>query len=154
MMLKSINTAISFGLLIAVVGGSFYYVYATAPIKPWTGITEGLFLSPAAVEALGLEQERGFLIFTIASSSPADKAGLRGGGAEDSVTINGIQIPIDGDIIVSMDGRQINGIDDVCGVLAQKQVGDNVMIEASRAGKLLQANVILEELPPGETTKC
>lgn len=149
-----VNTAISFSLLIAVVGGSFYYVYATAPIKPWTGITDGGFLTPAAAEALGLDQEHGFLIFTIAASSPADKAGLRGGDADDSVTLNGRQIPVGGDIIVSMDGRQINGIEDICEILGQKQVDDKVMVEVSRDGNLQQANIFLEGLPPGEITEC
>lgn len=147
-----VNTAISFGLLISVVGGSFYFVYATAPPKPWTGITDGGFLTPEAAEVLGLDQERGFLIFTITEASPADRAGLR--GSDDVFIMEDRRIPIGGDIVVSMDGRQINVLDDVCGVLAQKQVGDSVRFEVSRDGSLQQANVILEELPPGATTEC
>ena len=146
------NAFISFGLLISVVGGSFYFVSANAPIKPWTGITDGGFLTPDAAEVLGLSQEHGFLIFTITESSPADRAGLR--GSDDVFVIEDRQIPIGGDIIVSMDGRQINVIDDVCGVLGQKQVGDSVRFEISRDGGLQQANVFLEELPPDATTMC
>lgn len=147
-----VNTFISFGLLISVVGGSFYFVYANAPQKPWTGITDGLFLNPARAEALGLDREQGLLIFTIIQGSPADKAGLR--GSSDSVTINETEVPIGGDIIVGMDDSQISRIEDVCAVLAQKQVGDSVRFEVSRDGDLQQANVILEELPPGATTTC
>jgi len=146
------NTFISFGLLISVVGGSFYFVSANAPIKPWTGITDGGFLTPDAAEMLGLDQEHGFLIFTITDASPADRAGLR--GSDDVFVIEDRQIPIGGDIIVSMDGRQINVIDDVCTVLGQKQVGDSVRFEVSRDGSLRQANVFLEELPPDATTMC
>lgn len=151
-MQNPVNTFISFGLLISVVGASFYFVSATALIKPWTGITDGRFLTPAAAEALGLNQEQGFLIFTIAEGSPADRAGLR--GSNDVVIKEDRQIPIGGDIIVSMDGRQIIGIDDVCAVLAEKQVGDSVRFEVSSDGNLREANVILEELPPGATTTC
>ena len=146
------NALISFALLISIVGGSFYLASANAPAKLWTGITEGGFLTPEAAEVLGLEQEHGFLIFTITESSPADRAGLR--GSDDVFVIEDRQIPIGGDIIVSMDGRPINVIDDVCGALGQKQVGDSVRFGISRDGSLQQANVFLEELPPGATTTC
>jgi S1-C subfamily serine protease len=149
-----VNTLISFGLLISVVGGSFYYVYATAPIKPWTGISAGVTITPDAAEMLGLERDHGFLIILIAPSSPADRAGLRGGSGDNTVLINGQQVSVDGDIIVSMDGREINQLADSCAVLAQKEVGDSVRFEVSRDGSLQQANVILEELPPGERTAC
>lgn len=149
-----VNTFISFGLLISVVGGSFYYVYDTAPIKPWTGITLGLTITPQAAETLGLERDHGFLIITIAPSSPADRAGLRGGSGDNPVIINEQQVSVDGDIIVSMDGREINQLEDICAVLAQKQVGDSVRFEVFRNGSLQQANVTLEELPPGERTTC
>ncbi len=149
-----VNTFISLGLLISVVGGSFYYVYATAPIKPWTGITLGLTITPQAAEMLLLGRDDGFLIIAIAPSSPADRAGLRGGSGDNPVIIDGKQVSVDGDIIVSMDGREISQLADICSVLAQKQVGDNVRFEVSRNGSLQQANVTLEELPPGERTTC
>ena len=148
------NAFISFGLLISVVGGSFYFVSANTPIKPWTGITAGAAITPEAAEALGFDRDHGFLIIAIAQSSPADRAGLRGGSGDNPVTINGEQISIDGDIIVSMDGMEIIQRADICAVLAQKQVGDSVRFEVSRDGSLRQANVFLEELPPGAMTTC
>ena len=148
------NAFISFGLLISVVGGSFYFVSANAPIKPWTGITAGAAITPEAAEALGLDRDHGFLIIAIAPSSPADSAGLRGGSGDNPVTINGEQVSIDGDIIVSMDGREIIQRADICAVLAQKQVGDSIRFEVYRDGSLRQANVFLEELPPGAMTTC
>jgi S1-C subfamily serine protease len=151
-MQNPVNTFISLGLLISVVGASFYFVSASAPIKPWTGIVDGLFLNPARAEALGLNRENGLLIVTITPDSPADKAGLR--GSNGVVTIDGTQVPIGGDIIVSIDGTQINEINDVCGVLAQKQIGDSVRFEISRDSNLQGANVILEELPSGARTTC
>jgi S1-C subfamily serine protease len=149
-----VNTFISLGLLISVVGGSFYFVSATAPIKPWTGITAGATIDPEAAERLGLERDHGFLIIAIAPSSPAERAGLRGGSGENPVDIDAQHISVDGDIIVSMDGRQINQREDICTVLGQKQVGDSVRFEVSRDGNLQQINVILEELPPGERSRC
>ncbi len=117
------------------------------------GITEGGFLSPEISEVLGLNQDYGFLIISIAPESPADKAGLQGGG-QDTVDIGGRTIPIDGDIIVSMDGKQINEFEDICSVLEQKQAGDSVRFVINRDGRLQEVNVTLEEAPPGETSDC
>lgn len=146
------NTFISFGLLVAVVAGSFYFVSASIPPKPWTGITDGLFLNPARAQALGLDRDQGLLIFTIIEGSPADRAGLR--GSNDTVMISDVQVPIGGDIIVSMDGSQINSIQDVCTVLNQKQIGDSVRFEVDRDGTLRHLDSVLEELPPGASTVC
>lgn len=150
---NSVNAVIAITLLAAIVAGSFYYVYAIATRGPWMGISSGTYLNPRVSELLGLKQDRGILIFAVAPQSPAEKAGLRGGGAE-IVEIAGQRIPVDGDIIVSMDGRQIIGVEDVCAVLEQKRVGDSVTVVASREGSLLEFNVILEESPPGERSQC
>jgi len=151
---NSVNTTISFGLLITIVGGSFYYVYATDPKDPWMGITAGAIISSDAPKELELDQDRGYLILTIAPSSPADRAGLRGGDPERSVTIDGRQIPVGGDIILSMDERQINQREDICAVLAQKQTGDSVKLEVSRDGSPFEANLILGEMPASANSFC
>ena len=149
-----VNTSISFGLLITIVGGSFYYVSAVDPKDPWTGITAGAIISPDAPETLELDQDHGYLILTIEPSSPADRAGLRGGDPERSVTIDGRQIPVGGDIILSMDERQINQRDDICAVLAQKQAGDSIKLEVSRDGSLFETNVLLGEMPSWTSSFC
>jgi S1-C subfamily serine protease len=116
------------------------------------GIADGAFITPEAAQALGLNEDHGFLIFAIAPSSPAAKAELQ--QADDNVSISGRTIPVGGDIIVSMDGRQINGPDDVCGIMGQKQVGDNVRIGINRDGRLQEVNLMLEESPPGSSSEC
>jgi S1-C subfamily serine protease len=151
-----VNIAISFVLLIAVVGGSFFYVSSRGtvelPPEPWIGITDGLIIMPAAAEALGLNQNHGLLIYTIAPASPADKAGLR--GATNVTIINGQQIPTGGDIVVRMDDKEISSPEDVCAVLAQKQVGDNISFVIDRNGDVMTVDLIVERLPPQATTIC
>ena len=148
-----INTIISFVLMITIVGGSFYYVYALTPRGPWMGITAGGILNAEVAGALGLDHEQGFLITEIEPSSPADKAGLQAGG-QNIVDIEGQQIPIDGDIIVNMDGIQINKVEDVCTVLEEKQVGDGVTLTVYRDGSSREVSVILEEAPLGQSPEC
>ena len=151
-----VNIAISFMVLIAVVGGSFFYVSSSGLVKlppePWIGITEGLKVTPAWAEALGLNQQHGVLIITISPGSPAEKAGLM--GANNVTVIGGESVPTGGDIIVSMDDRPINGREDVCAVLAQKEVGDSSKFVIDRRGEVREIDVVLEELPPQATSTC
>jgi len=143
-------------VLIAVVGGSFFYVSSSGLVKlppePWIGITEGLKVTPAWAEALGLNQQHGVLIITISPGSPAEKAGLM--GANNVTVIGGESVPTGGDIIVSMDDRPINGREDVCAVLAQKEVGDSSKFVIDRRGEVREIDVVLEELPPQATSTC
>ena len=151
-----VNIAISFMVLIAVVGGSFFYVSSSGLVKlppePWIGITEGLKVTPAWAEALGLNQQHGVLIITITPGSPAEKAGLM--GANNVTVIGGESVPTGGDIIVSMDDRPINGPEDVCAVLAQKEVGDSSKFVIDRRGEVRKIDVVLEEVPPQATSTC
>src|ERR671923_281393 len=117
------NTAISFALLISVVGASFYYVYATDPKEPWLGI-EGSNVTPAVAQILNLQQPRGFLIFAVETTSPADVAGLRGG--DRVVTVEGRPVVVGGDVIIAIDRMQIQGAEDIEALLARKTIGDTI----------------------------
>jgi len=122
------------------------------PPKPWIGITEGLVLTAARAEALGLNQQNGLLIMTIAPGSPAEKAGLM--GANNVTVINGVKVPTGGDILVSIDDRPINGPEDICAVLAQKEVGDSSKFVIDRNGKEQEIDLVLEELPSQTMSTC
>jgi serine protease Do len=117
------------------------------------GITAGGILNPEVARDLGLDQEQGFLITGIEPSSPADRAGLQAGG-QNTVDIEGQQIPVDGDIIVSMDGIQINKVEDVCAVLEGKPAGDSVALTVYKNGSSREVTVVLEEAPLGQSSEC
>jgi 2-alkenal reductase len=68
-------------------------------------------LTPSLARALGYKVDHGALIVTVTGGSPADKAGLRGGTREANVL--GRRIDAGGDVIVAIDGKPINGADDV-----------------------------------------
>jgi len=110
------NTAISFVLLIAVVGAAFSYVSGNPVefVEPWLGI-KGQIITGALVDELSLAQNQGFLITCIEPDSPADNEGLRAG-----------------DIITEVDGVTVIGIDDIAGVLEQKGIGDSVSFRIVR----------------------
>lgn len=137
-----VNTTISFGLLIAIVGGSFYYVSATDPKEPYLGIG-GRGVTPAVAQELNLQEARGLLIFVVDSGSPADVAGLRGG--DRVAVIDGQEWALGGDVITAIDDVQIQGVDDAGALLADKVAGDSVRFTIIRGGTTLDVNVVIGE---------
>lgn len=120
-----LNTAISFILLITVVGGSFYYVYATDPIEPYLGL-RGREVTPDIAQQLGVQEARGLLIVIVDPGSPADQAGLRAG-----------------DIITSIDNEPISGADDAEVILAPKEIGDTVRFTIIRDNTAQNVSVVV-----------
>jgi serine protease Do len=135
-----INTAISFVLLISVVGASFYYVYATDPKEAWLGI-EGSNVTPAIAQTLDLRQPRGFLIFAVETTSPADVAGLRGG--DRVVSIDGRPVVVGGDVIIAIDNTQIQGAEDIEALLASKRIGESIRFTVIRENSTQDLEVVL-----------
>jgi serine protease Do len=135
-----VNTAISSILLILVVGASFYYVYATDPKEPWLGI-EGSNVTPPIAQTLGLQEPRGFLIFAVETTSPADVAGLKGG--DRVVTIDGRPVVLGGDVIIAIDNMEIQGAEDIEALLATNTIGDSVDFTVIRGNSTQNFNVVL-----------
>ena len=101
---------------------------------PWLGIAGGLLTEEAAV-ALGLPaNQTGILIGDVIAGSPAANAGLRGGNNPD--------------VIIGVDGRQIDAFDDLLGYLVQQTVvGQTVELQILRDGQLQTVNVTLMARP-------
>ncbi len=68
-------------------------------------------LTPSLSRALGYKVDHGALIVDVSGGSPADAAGLRGGTREAHVL--GRTVATGGDVIVAIDGKPVNGADDV-----------------------------------------
>jgi S1-C subfamily serine protease len=135
-----VNTAISFAVLISVVGASFYYVSATDAPEPWLGI-EGSNVTPAIAQTLGLQEPSGFLIFSVEPSSPAEVAGLRGG--DRVVTIEGSPVVLGGDVIVAVDNIQILDAQDIEAQLSPKSIGDVIEFSVVRGSSTEEIDVEL-----------
>ena len=134
------NTAISFALLILVVGASFYYVYASHAKEPWLGI-EGSNVTPPIAQILGLQEAHGFVIFSVETGSPAELAGLKGG--DRVVIVDGRPVVLGGDIITAIDNVQIHGAEDIQALLADKTIGDRVHFTLIRGRNIQNIDVIL-----------
>ncbi|HEX7145116.1 MAG TPA: trypsin-like peptidase domain-containing protein [Gaiellaceae bacterium] len=68
-------------------------------------------LTPSLARALGYKADRGALIVRVTGGSPGDKAGLHGGNREADVL--GRTLETGGDVILAIDGKPVDGADDV-----------------------------------------
>ena len=112
---------------------------------PWLGIS-GRDIDPDLANALGLTDAKGFLVVSVVDDSPAAKAGLH--GSSQTIEIDGVSYPIDGDIIVAVDGIEVRKIDDILIHLQrQKAVGDEMVLDVIREGRTTSFVLVLEERP-------
>ena len=101
----------------------------------------GSELTPSLAQALNLGVDHGVLIGKVESGSPAAKAGLRAGTTQ--ATIQGQTMTLGGDVITSIDGKDIHTFDDLSGGIAAKKPGDTVQLGIYRDGKQTTVTVTL-----------
>ncbi len=111
----------------------------------WLGIT-GVALTPTLARAAGLNQsQRGILILDVSTGSPAEKAGLRGGSK--TVTVDGQEVKVGGDVIVGWNGRSLARMQDLRVLLAQADEGQEVTLTLLRGDQQIRVNVTLGASP-------
>jgi len=112
---------------------------------PWIGIT-GQDIDPDLAQALQLKQAKGFMIITVVDGSPADKAGLK--GRTMTLETGGKEYPAGGDIIISVDDKEVRKISDILILLQrEKSVGDTMVLGVLRDGEFLHITLELVERP-------
>src|SRR5499426_2356386 len=120
----------------------------------WSG-TEGEFLTDDMLDLFNVPNNmRGYLVKSVAKGSPGDEAGLRGGNRV--VTVDGKQMVLGGDIILSVDGIPADSAANMTKVrdqLATKQSGAPLKATILRAGKIIDLTGTVPEAartaPPG-----
>ncbi len=114
---------------------------------PWIGIS-GRDIDPDLAKVLNLNDTVGFLVITVVENSPAAKAGMH--GSDETVQVEEVHYLVGGDIILSVDGKQVRKIDDILIYLQRaKSVGDEMVLEILRDGKTTNITITLEERPNG-----
>jgi putative serine protease PepD len=91
-------------------------------------------LTPALAGSLGIDIDHGVMVTTVESNSAASKAGLRGPSSRGSA----------GDVIVSIDGKDVKSFDDLANYLDTKQPGDKIQVKLVRDGKDVTVDVTLD----------
>jgi S1-C subfamily serine protease len=112
---------------------------------PWIGIS-GRDIDPDMAKVLKLKDAIGFLVITVVKDSPAFKAGLI--GSDKTIEVDGVNYPVGGDIILSVDGNDVRKIDDILIHLQRvKAVGDEMILEVLRDGRTTNITITLVERP-------
>ena len=111
---------------------------------PWLGIT-GVSITPPLAEELDLTVDQGVLVQAVVQGGPAAKAELKGGNRQ--TRFEGTLMTTDGDIIVAIGGVSLEDMDDLIVYLAEKSVGQRVILTVLRDGRRQRIQVTLGERP-------
>lgn len=112
----------------------------------WLGIL-GRDLDRETALAMQLSpDQRGALVIEVVENSPAEEAGLRSSDA--SVTIDGANVEIGGDIIVAIEGQPVYGIEDLITYLVEEtRPGQEITLTVLRERGEHQIEVTLGQRP-------
>jgi S1-C subfamily serine protease len=97
----------------------------------YLGIT-GSSITADLAKALKLPVDAGVLVSEVVKGGPADEAGLRGG--DTSATIEGANYRLGGDVITEIDGKKIEGIEDVINAVNGASPGGKMELTVDRGG--------------------
>jgi 2-alkenal reductase len=110
--------------------------------RPRMGISVYRIL-PQIAQQLDLPTTSGVMISEINPGGPADRAGLR--GATQGAQIQGQEFPVDGDIIVAINGVPVRSTGDLRNVIeTQADPGDTISVTYLREGREQETQLTLE----------
>jgi len=105
-----------------------------------------LELYPQLAERLGVDAPRGAVVESVEDGSPAERAGIEAG--DERITFQSqTRIPRGGDVIVAVDGRRLEGADDLSELIARRAPGDRVELRVARGSRTRTVTVTLAERP-------
>jgi S1-C subfamily serine protease len=107
-------------------------------------------LYPQLARKLGLDTTYGGLISEVVGGGPAEEAGLEGG--EDKVRFQAAQYRTGGDVILEVDGQKIVEDDDLAGVIAAHQPGDEVTVTVLHGDQREKVQLKLGDRPDDPTS--
>lgn len=111
---------------------------------PWLGIRGGP-VSLLYQQANDLESQDGAFITSVVEGGPAEDAGLQ--GASGSATIDGIEIPTGGDVIIGFDDEPVDTFADLLYFVSSQSPGDTVTLTILRQAEQQQVEVTLQARP-------
>jgi serine protease Do len=101
-------------------------------VRGWLGVTIQP-MTPQLAESFGLKEAKGALVSEVVKDSPAERAGIRRG-----------------DIIVSLQGKEVENVSDLPRLVAAIPVGDKINIGLLRDGKKIEVTATIGKLAETE----
>src|SRR5713226_6141164 len=100
-------------------------------------------ITPELADQMGLAADNGLLIVQVVPGGAADRAGLRGG--TERAYLGNIAIMVGGDLIVAIDGQDVQDQQDLSQVMNNHRAGDTVRLTIYRGKKKMDVSVVLGE---------
>lgn len=100
-------------------------------------------IGPDIADELGLPADSGLLIVRVVPGSAADRAGLRGG--TERAYYENYPIMVGGDLIVAIDGEQVQDQTELQQIMNNHRAGDTVKITIYRGKRKMEVSVTLGE---------
>jgi len=110
--------------------------------RPALGVST-IPIGPELAQQLGLPVDFGLLIVKVSPGGAAERAGLRGGN--ERAYLGNTPIMLGGDLIVAIDGENIQDQQDLAQVMNAHRAGDTVKITIYRGKQKMEVNVTLGE---------
>src|SRR5438270_4385384 len=100
-------------------------------------------ISPELAEEMGLPADYGLLVVQVVPGGAADRAGLRGGN--ERAYLGNTPITTGGDLIVAIEGQDVQDQQDLSHVMNNHRAGDSVRVTIYRGKRKMDVNVTLGE---------
>jgi S1-C subfamily serine protease len=110
--------------------------------RPSLGIVS-FAIGPDLAEQMGLAADSGVLIQRVLPGGAAERAGLRGGNEQ--AYVGNTPIMLGGDLIVAIDGQQVEDPQDINAIMDKHQAGDTVSVTIVRGQRRMTIKLILGE---------
>jgi len=111
---------------------------------PWLGV-EGGSVNLTIMKANNLQTQRGAYIGRVVEGGAAARAGLR--GATQTREIDGLRVPVGGDVVIEADGKPIADFSDLLVEVAFRKPGDKMKLTILRDGQRRQVTITLAPRP-------
>jgi S1-C subfamily serine protease len=118
------------------------------PNRPSLGIVS-YAIGPDLASQMGLSADYGVLIQRVIPGGAAERAGLRGGNEQ--AYVGNTPIMLGGDLIVAIDGQQVQEPQDITAVMDKHQAGDTVSVTVLRGRRQMTIKLILGEARESNT---
>jgi S1-C subfamily serine protease len=100
-------------------------------------------ISPELAEQMGLAADYGLLIVQVIPAGSAERSGLRGGS--ERAYLGNMPIMVGGDLIVGIDGQDVQSQQDLSQMMNSHRAGDTVRVTIYRGKRKMDVTVTLGE---------
>jgi len=139
------NVGIGFAIPIDTVRSEIQQLIDKGEVEhAYLGISGGT-ITPDLARAINLPVKQGVIVQSVVKGGPADKAGIEGGNT--SATIDGAEVSLGGDVITEVDGKKVEGMEEVVEIVNRAKPGDELELKIVRDGSTKTATVTLGTRP-------